>query len=125
MSVEHKVLGFRPPQGSFAAEAQAAAAKHPDVQGGQLDSEKLKEAAKIDAQRILYVCHSFQSHVVVRVLTTIYTHCYSLLGRSEISLLGREAPPAPQSTRQQWCLMTVLHPKLISPLFLKVSQSYS
>ena len=59
MSVEHKVLGFRPPQGSFAAEAQAAAAKHPDVQGGQLDSEKLKEAAKIDAQRILYVCHSF------------------------------------------------------------------
>ncbi|KAI0810962.1 hypothetical protein BC629DRAFT_1589703 [Irpex lacteus] len=53
MSIEHKVLGFRPPQGSFAAEAQAAAAKHPEVPGVQLDSEKLKEAAKIDAQRIL------------------------------------------------------------------------
>ncbi|KAI0093705.1 hypothetical protein BDY19DRAFT_918415 [Irpex rosettiformis] len=53
MSIEHKVLGFRPPQGSFAAEAQAAAAKHPEVLGIQLDSEKLKEAAKIDAQRIL------------------------------------------------------------------------
>ncbi|KAI0689785.1 hypothetical protein BC835DRAFT_1418254 [Cytidiella melzeri] len=53
MSIEHKVLGFRPPQGSFAAEAQAAAAKHPEVPGTLLDSEKLTEAAKIDAQRIL------------------------------------------------------------------------
>ena len=54
MSVEHRVLGFRPPHGSLAAEAQAAAAKHPDVKGMQpLDPEKLKEAAKVDAERIL------------------------------------------------------------------------
>ena len=54
MSVEHKVLGFRPPQGSLAAEAQAAAAKHPEVKGvSPPDPEKLKEAAKIDAERIL------------------------------------------------------------------------
>ena len=29
MSAEHKALGFRPPHGSLAAEAQAAAARHP------------------------------------------------------------------------------------------------
>lgn len=56
MSLEHKVLGFRPPHGSLAAEAQAAAAKHPEVPGVQQpDPEKLKEAAKIDAERILCV----------------------------------------------------------------------
>jgi hypothetical protein len=56
MSVEHKVLGFRPPPGSLAAEAQAAAAKHPDVSGVQPPAtEKLNEAAKVDAERILYV----------------------------------------------------------------------
>ena len=53
MSIEHKVLGFRPPQGSLAAEAQAAAAKHPEVAGAQSpDPQKLKEAAQEDAQRI-------------------------------------------------------------------------
>lgn len=59
MSIEHKVLGFRPPQGSLAAEAQAAAAKHPEVTGAQPpDPEKLKQAATVDAQRILSVCCS-------------------------------------------------------------------
>ncbi|PSS30858.1 hypothetical protein PHLCEN_2v2585 [Hermanssonia centrifuga] len=54
MSVEHKVLGFRPPHGSLAAEAQAAAAKHPQVSGVQPpNTEKLKEAAREDAVRIL------------------------------------------------------------------------
>lgn len=54
MSEEHKILGFRPPPGSLAAEAQAAAAKHPVVTGGQvLSVQKLKEAAKADAERIL------------------------------------------------------------------------
>ena len=54
MSVEHKVLGFRPPHGSLAAEAQAAAAKHPEVKGvPPPDPEKLREAAKVDAERIL------------------------------------------------------------------------
>ncbi len=56
MSVEHKVLGFRPPHGSLAAEAQAAAAKHPQVSGVQPpNTEKLKEAAREDAVRILCV----------------------------------------------------------------------
>lgn len=54
MSVEHKVLGFRPPPGSLAAEAQAAAAKHPEVANAHLpDPDKLKEAARVDAERIL------------------------------------------------------------------------
>ncbi|KAF7791563.1 hypothetical protein EIP86_002579 [Pleurotus ostreatoroseus] len=84
MSVEHKVLGFRPPHDSLAAAAQAAAARHPEgevvedeaTEGvfegpavstttngngnekGQkrrlsIDAQKLREAAREDAQRIL------------------------------------------------------------------------
>ncbi|KAI0830119.1 hypothetical protein BC628DRAFT_977496 [Trametes gibbosa] len=34
MSEEHKILGFRPPTGSFAAEVQSIAAKHPDGKPG-------------------------------------------------------------------------------------------
>ena len=56
MSEEHKALGFRPPHGSLAAEAQAAAAKHPEVTGVQKPTlEKLKAAARLDATRILCV----------------------------------------------------------------------
>ncbi|OBZ75004.1 hypothetical protein A0H81_05317 [Grifola frondosa] len=55
MSEEHRVLGFRPPHGSFAAEAQAAAAKHPEGCPGSSppDNNKLKEVAREDALRIL------------------------------------------------------------------------
>lgn len=55
MSVEHKALGFRPPPGSLAAEAQAAAAKHPEIpdEAKKPAQEKLKNAAREDAQRIL------------------------------------------------------------------------
>lgn len=61
MSEEHKALGFRPPHGSLAAEAQAAAAKHPEVTGvTPLNPEKLKEAARLDAARILSVSHPKQ-----------------------------------------------------------------
>jgi hypothetical protein len=51
MSAEHKALGYRPPPGSIAAEAQAAAAKHPEQSIG-IDKEKLAEIARQDAQRI-------------------------------------------------------------------------
>jgi len=56
MSEEHKALGFRPPHGSLAAEAQAAAAKHPQItlpNAHPPPIEKLKEAAREDAARIL------------------------------------------------------------------------
>jgi len=56
MSEEHKALGFRPPHGSLAAEAQAAAAKHPQITIPNAQPppiEKLKEAAREDAARIL------------------------------------------------------------------------
>lgn len=55
MSEEHKILGFRPPQGSFAAEVQSLAAKHPDGKPGAVlpDTTKLKEIAREDALRIL------------------------------------------------------------------------
>lgn len=54
MSHEHKALGFRPPPGSLAAEAQAAAAKHPEGDGTSADEEALKEVALKDAERIKY-----------------------------------------------------------------------
>jgi len=54
MSEEHRVLGFRPPHGSLAAEAQAAAAKHPEGNPQKIpDPVKLKELARQDAVRIL------------------------------------------------------------------------
>jgi hypothetical protein len=51
MSAEHKALGYRPPPGSLAAEAQAAAAKHPD-EHLDVDANTLRELAKQDAARI-------------------------------------------------------------------------
>ncbi|ESK96734.1 hypothetical protein Moror_6694 [Moniliophthora roreri MCA 2997] len=52
MSLEHKALGYRPPPGSLASEAQAAAAKHPQGGPGQPDMELLKKAALEDAAKI-------------------------------------------------------------------------
>ena len=52
MSHEHKALGFRPPPGSLAAEAQSAAARHPEGDGTHLDDDTLREIAVRDAERI-------------------------------------------------------------------------
>ncbi|CAL1697896.1 unnamed protein product [Somion occarium] len=51
MSAEHKALGFRPPPGSLAAEAQAEAARHPKTDA-QISLEALRKAALEDAERI-------------------------------------------------------------------------
>ena len=51
MSEEHKALGYRPPPGSLAAEAQAAAAKHPNSSAG-IDAATLAKAALEDAKKI-------------------------------------------------------------------------
>ena len=54
MSEEHKILGFRPPHGSFAAEVQSVASKNPEGKPGvPVDTGKLKEIAREDALRIL------------------------------------------------------------------------
>lgn len=55
MSEEHKALGYRPPPGSLAADAQAAAAKRPHMREGTLDPRILTLAALKDAARIAYV----------------------------------------------------------------------
>ena len=52
MSEEHKILGFRPPHGSFAAEVQSVASKHPEGRPG-IDTTRLREIAREDALRIL------------------------------------------------------------------------
>ena len=54
MSEEHKALGYRPPPGSLAAQAQSAAEKHPNgVLDGHpvihdLQRAALEDVAKID-----------------------------------------------------------------------------
>ncbi|KAF5391960.1 hypothetical protein D9757_003264 [Collybiopsis confluens] len=53
MSEEHKALGYRPPPGSLAADAQAAASKHPEGKPEhKIDPLVLTEAAIKDAARI-------------------------------------------------------------------------
>lgn len=61
MSAEHKALGYRPPPGSLAAEAQAAAAKHPEASAG-IPADTLREAAREDAARIAYAPTSSTTH---------------------------------------------------------------
>ncbi|KAI0632809.1 hypothetical protein C8Q77DRAFT_1059366 [Trametes polyzona] len=51
MSEEHRALGYRPPPGSLAATAQAAAAKHPDASAG-VDPATLAQAALEDAKKV-------------------------------------------------------------------------
>jgi hypothetical protein len=51
MSAEHKALGFRPPPDSLAAQAQAAAAKHPEAHL-DVDPDVLREIARSDAAKI-------------------------------------------------------------------------
>jgi hypothetical protein len=53
-SAEQKALGYRPPAGSLAAEAQAAAAKHPDgaSETTALSKDELKEMAVTDAAAV-------------------------------------------------------------------------
>lgn len=52
MSLEHKALGYRPPPGSLASDAQAAASKHPVVNASITDATVLRDAAFRDAARI-------------------------------------------------------------------------
>ncbi|TBU43083.1 hypothetical protein BD309DRAFT_991240 [Dichomitus squalens] len=52
MSDEHKALGYRPPPGSLASEAQSAAARHSDASSG-IDTATLARAAFEDASRIV------------------------------------------------------------------------
>ncbi|EJD34337.1 hypothetical protein AURDEDRAFT_131217 [Auricularia subglabra TFB-10046 SS5] len=53
MSEEHKMLSYRPPAGSLAAQAQAAAAKHPDAPGAVGgDMRELRRLAQDDVARI-------------------------------------------------------------------------
>ena len=54
MSEEHKALGYRPPPGSLAAQAQSAAAKHAKVNGNghpalhDVQRAALEDAVKFD-----------------------------------------------------------------------------
>ena len=56
MSEEHKALGYRPPPGSLAAQAQAAVARHETQRAEEhsltVEAEKLRQAAIADAEHI-------------------------------------------------------------------------
>lgn len=52
MSLEHKALGYRPPPGSLASEAQAAVSRGAVPKVTEVDTGRLREAALTDAARI-------------------------------------------------------------------------
>jgi hypothetical protein len=93
MSAEHKALGYRPPPGSLAAEAQAAAAKHPDAHL-DIDATILREAAREDAARIARerdpsVAPSLTANVD---LATVGVQDAALIESAEHKALGHRPP---------------------------------
>lgn len=108
MSVEHKVLGFRPPPGSLAAAAQAAAARRPEGGAAEesgtadepdhvvnaksappaVDAQKLRDAAREDAQRILSVPGA---HDVSALLTIVDSQ-----GRADAAAIVNHPVQVPQ-----------------------------
>ena len=52
VSEEHRALGYRPPEGSLAAQAQSAAAQHPEGSLFPPNEKALTEAAEADAVRV-------------------------------------------------------------------------
>ena len=55
VSEEHRALGYRPPEGSLAAQAQSAAAQHPEGSLFPPNEKALTEAAEADAVRVTWV----------------------------------------------------------------------
>lgn len=91
MSHEHRALGFRPPPGSLAAEAQAAAAKHPDGPGVSVDSDTLKDIALRDAERIKA---DRELNIVNEVnVSTLGKVGAERVAEAEEEALGRSPPP--------------------------------
>ncbi|KAI0337708.1 hypothetical protein BDW22DRAFT_1363833 [Trametopsis cervina] len=93
MSEEHKALGYRPPQGSLAAAAQAAAAKHPGANAG-VDSATLTKAALEDAQKIEQTrrTSASQSPVEKLNLSTLTTDEARAVQSEEQRTLGYRPP---------------------------------
>ncbi|RPD76992.1 hypothetical protein L226DRAFT_521657 [Lentinus tigrinus ALCF2SS1-7] len=52
VSAEHRALGYRPPEGSLAAQAQSAAAHHPEGSLIAPSEKALVEAAEADSVRV-------------------------------------------------------------------------
>ncbi|KAL0952749.1 hypothetical protein HGRIS_006979 [Hohenbuehelia grisea] len=94
MSAEHKALGYRPPPGSLAADAQAAAAKHPAGAVNGLpkpDPEALKQAAILDAARIA-AQRGQVGNADVNVKTVTKDEAKELMSE-EHKILGFRPPP--------------------------------
>ncbi|KAI0759161.1 hypothetical protein BC629DRAFT_1549979 [Irpex lacteus] len=89
MSEEHKALGYRPPPGSLAASAQAAAAKHPEA-SASVDAAVLAKAALDDAKKIE---HEMQPTGAEKVnLETITTDEARTIQSEEQKTLGYRPP---------------------------------
>lgn len=91
MSEEHKALGYRPPQGSLAAAAQAAAARHPDASAG-LDPAVIVKAALEDAKKIETQRRASQSPTSELNLETITADEARALQSEEQKTLGYRPP---------------------------------
>ncbi|KAF7791537.1 hypothetical protein EIP86_002553 [Pleurotus ostreatoroseus] len=94
MSEEHKALGYRPPQGSLAAAAQAAAAKHPHASAGldpvTLTRAALEDAKKIEAERRSSSSSDTRPDINVTTVTADEAH---KLQSEEQKALGYRPPP--------------------------------
>jgi len=94
MSEEHKALGYRPPHGSLAAAAQAAAAKHPGASAGVdaaiLAKAALEDAKKIERERRASASESSAEGVN---LSTITTDEARIIQSGEQKTLGYRPPP--------------------------------
>ncbi|CCM00969.1 uncharacterized protein FIBRA_03017 [Fibroporia radiculosa] len=108
MSHEHRALGFRPPPGSLAAEAQAAAARHPDGAGmATVDAEILKEIAMRDAERIKA---DRELNIVGEVnVSTIGIVGAERLAQATERVLGHTPPPGSMAAEAKQA--AAVHPK--------------
>ncbi|KZT69433.1 hypothetical protein DAEQUDRAFT_786198 [Daedalea quercina L-15889] len=102
-SEEHKALGYRPPPGSLASQAQSAAAKHPDASSG-LPAHELKRAAIEDAAQIA----KLEGGPAVPLSEVGATAEASRLMSEEHKALGYRPPPRSLAAKAQSAAAT--HP---------------
>lgn len=96
MSEEHRALGYRPPPGSLAAEAQSAAAKHPEssagVDVGTLTKAAVEDAKAIEAARLAASSETTSTAVEINPLTMTVEEARALQSEEQKTLGYR--PPA-------------------------------
>ncbi|KAH8114850.1 hypothetical protein DFH11DRAFT_1761471 [Phellopilus nigrolimitatus] len=101
-SEEHKALGYRPPPGSLAAHAQAAAAREAvEAEGGTARTGVLKEAARVDAARIAVLRGDPVGAAPTVDLDGVSKESAARLQSEEHKRLGHRPPPGSLAAQAQ------------------------